>query len=268
MIINQKIHFIHANGFPPEAYKSLFDLLNNKFSINNFLIEPSNYKKATIKKISNWTVFQKDFLDSLETNEKIIGMGHSIGGNIILRSALERPEHFSKIIILDPTLFIPRIIYMWKLTSMLGIQNKFHPWLNASLNRKMVYDNFDDIFKSYRNKPIFSKLDDDNLKLYIKSITKTDNNKIRITISREWEHQIYKTGLFADMYIWRNIKNLEIPTLILKAQDSNAFTNSTAKKIDKINNSNIRIITIENTSHLFPFEKPKQVSEKINHFII
>jgi len=267
MNINQKIHFIHANGFPPEAYKTLFDLLKNEFSIKKFLLQPPNYKESTIKKLSNWTVFQKNFLDSLETNEKIIGIGHSIGGNIILRSALERPEHFSKIIILDPTLFIPRIIYMWKLTSMLGIQNKFHPWLNASLNRKMVYDNFDDIFKSYRNKPIFSRLDDDNLKIYIKSITKTYNDKIQITISREWEHQIYKTGLFADMYIWKKIKKLETPTLILKAQDSNAFTNSAATKIKKINNSKIKIIMLNNTSHLFPFEKPKRVSEEILSFI-
>ena len=96
---------------------------------------------------------------------------------------------------------------------------------------------------------------------------KTDNDKIHITISREWEHQIYKTGLFADMYIWKNIKKLEVPTLILKAQDSNAFTNSTAKKINKINNPNIRIITIKDSSHLFPFEKPKRVSKEILSFI-
>ena len=145
MIINQKIHFIHANGFPPEAYKSLFDLLKNEFNKKKFLLQPSNYKTSTIKQLKNWKTFHDEFINSLNVNEKVIGVGHSIGGNIILRSALKKPKCFSKIIVLDPTLFIPSIIYMWKFSSFLGIQNKLHPWLKISLNRKMVYDNFDDI---------------------------------------------------------------------------------------------------------------------------
>ena len=69
------------------------------------------------------------------------------------------------------------------------------------------------------------------------------------------------------MYIWNNINNLNIPTLILKAEESNAFTDSSSKRINKMNNSNIKILTIKDSSHLFPFEKPKRVSEEILSFI-
>ena len=123
----QKIHFIHANGFPPKAYESLFNYLNLEIEVNNFLLLPSDYEPITIKGLKNWVTFQEEFVNTLDPSKKIIGMGHSIGGNIILRSALKNPEYFSKIIVLDPTLFIPRIIHMWRLTSMLGIQKKFHP---------------------------------------------------------------------------------------------------------------------------------------------
>ena len=62
-----------------------------------------NNSRGSINKIKNWIPFHLDYIETL-TNDEIIGMGHSIGGNIILRSALTHPEKFSKLILLDPTL--------------------------------------------------------------------------------------------------------------------------------------------------------------------
>ena len=92
-------------------------------------------------------------------------MGHSIGGNIVLRAGLSHPNLFSKLVLLDPTLFIPRIIFLWSIVAKLNLQKRFHPWINATLNRKMIYDNFDEIFKSYRKKIVFKKINDNNLKI-------------------------------------------------------------------------------------------------------
>ena len=90
---------------------------------------------------------------------------------------------------------------------------------------------------------------------------------MHITYSKEWEHQIYKTGLIEDYYIWNNIKNIKVPTLIIKADDSNAFMDSAAKKIDKMNSEKIKIITIKDTTHLFPLEVPEKASKIISDFI-
>ena len=264
----EKIIFIHANGFPAGAYKSLFEKLNTDFKIKNFPLRPINDRIDTIRKLRNWTYFSEEFLKILTDENKIIGMGHSIGGNIILRSAIEKPQYFSKIILLDPTLFTPPIIYLWKVSAFLKVQEILYPWLKASLNRKMVYNNFEEIFNSYKNKDVFKLINDENLNIYIKSITELmDNKKLKINFSNLWEHQIYKTGLFADMYIWKNLKKMNVPTLILKAEESTAFSNSTVNKIKKMNSKNIKIKTIKNSSHLFPLEFPQLTSEEIIKFI-
>ena len=257
-----KIHFIHANGFPPNSYEAMFKNIN-QYNINHFLIDENNFNK---NKIKNWVPIHNNFINSIRNDRNIIGLGHSIGGNIILRSALSHPNKFSKIILLDPTLFIPRIIYGWIFLSKLGLGGKIHPWLNTTLNKKMIYNNEDDIFKSYRKKRVFSKINDKNLKTYINSITKKMNNKMHITYSKDWEYQIYKTGLNADMYIWNNIKNLKMPCLIIKAAESNAFLNSSKKKICKIN-PKIKFKTIDNSTHLFPLEFPQKTAEIISNFI-
>jgi len=260
-----KIIFIHANGFHPNSYNPLFDNIDRKYFIDNFLLRPL-WPNNNHKKLKDWTLFQNDFIHTLENQESVIGLGHSIGGNIMLRTAISNPEKFSKIILLDPTLFIPKIIYGWIFFSKLGLQNKIHPWINLTLNRKMSYDHYNQIFKSYRKKEVFSKINDENLKIYIHSITKLKNNKIHITYSKDWEYQIYKTGLISDMYIWKNIKNLSIPCLIVRAASSNAFLNSSQKKIEKLNQK-IKFITIKNSTHLFPLEFPDETSDIINNFI-
>ena len=261
-----KVIFIHANGFPPECYKPLFDNIKYQYIIDNFFLRPLWDSKPNYTELNNWTLFQNDFIDSLKNKKSIIGLGHSIGGNIVLRTAISNPEKFSKIILLDPTLFIPKIIYGWILFSKLGLQNKVHPWINLTLNRKMIYDNHNQIFDSYRGKEVFSKINDNNLKIYIDSITKVIDGNIHITYSKEWEYQIYKTGLISDMYIWRNIKHLSIPCLIIRAESSNAFLNSSQKKIEKLNKK-IKFTTIKNSTHLFPLEFPEKTGEIINNFI-
>ena len=263
----ENIHFIHANGFNPGAYCPLLNNLSSSFKITNFLLEPISENKINYKNLKDWKYFQGKFENSIQKNKKIVGIGHSIGGNIILRSCINKPEYFSKIILLDPTLFIPRIIFFWKLSLFLNLHNYAHPWAKATLNRKMQYNSIDHIFKSYRNKEIFSKISDENLLIYIKSITKLKNKKINLTYPKEWEYQIYKTGLLVDQYIWKNIGNLEIPTLIIKARKSDTFLKSAETKINNLNKSNIKIISLDNCTHLFPLEIPNQVSKIISDFI-
>ena len=269
MNLNKEIHFIHANGFPPDAYKPLLNQLNFHFNIKYFMLRSIKNYKYDHKEISNWIPFHNDFIESLTQNDdQIIGLGHSIGGNIILRSCISNPQFFSKIILLDPTLFIPRIIYFWKLTLFLKLHNLVQPWVRATLKRKMNYNNYESMFISYRKKNVFKKISDDNLMIYIKSITKiNDDGKVYITYPKEWEYQIYKTGLIADHYIWKNIKYLDTPTLIIRSNSSNAFLSSSANKINRLNKDNIKIITLENSTHLFPLEIPDDIVEIIEDYL-
>ena len=135
MSLNEKIHFIHANGFPANAYKNLLNDINKDYNIIKF-----NLNKKKYLNIKDWTPFHKDFINTIHHNDKIIGIGHSIGGNIILRSALSNQSSFSKIILLDPTLFVPRIILLWRLAMHLKIHNYLHPWVKATLKRRMNYE--------------------------------------------------------------------------------------------------------------------------------
>ena len=61
----------------------------------------------------DWTIFLDDYLNSIKNENNIVGIGHSIGGNLLLKAALIKPEKFKKIILLDPTFITPVKIRIW-----------------------------------------------------------------------------------------------------------------------------------------------------------
>ena len=133
---HKNIYFIHANGYPPNAYSSMFSKLQKSCNINYFNLVSDS---INIKKLKNWQPFHASFIKTIKTNENNIGIGHSIGGNLILRSAISHPELFAKVILLDPTLFIPRFILFWKFIKLLKMDDYLHPLSKKALRRKMNY---------------------------------------------------------------------------------------------------------------------------------
>ena len=263
------ITFIHANGFPPDSYKSILNFFEDDYHINKFLLRPLWKEKTDYKKIKSWSVFCNDFENylNIENITKCIGIGHSIGGNIVLHTAIKEPDYFSKIILLDPTLFPPKIIFIWKFLNLFNLQEKILDLSKSAKNKKMKYKNYEEIFNNYRSKKIFKLIKDKDLKRYINSITRVNSdNSIDINYSNNWERTIYNKGLIKDNYIWKNIENLKLPCLIIAAENSTAFPYSSIKKIKKKNQS-IQIEILKGVTHLFPFEKPEKVNDIINDFI-
>ena len=93
------LYFIHANGFLPNAYQSLLNELNTSLTIKNHLLLDI-FKKQKNLNLKNWIPFHDDFIESIKTKNNI-GIGHSIGGNIILRSSITNPKLFKAIILPD-----------------------------------------------------------------------------------------------------------------------------------------------------------------------
>jgi len=262
-------HFIHANGFPPNAYKSFLSLLNNNLKIKAPLLRPhwENYNK--VDDFNDWDLFLDDFIQYCNENNvnNSYGIGHSIGGNILIRACLKNNTLFKSIILLDPTIFIPIIVRMWKIATSIPFIKSSFPLAKAAKNRRINFNSFNHIFDSYRDKKIFSKIPNEQLKEYIDSIFSYNQGTglYSLNYNKKWEERMYLTSLFKDIEIWKNINKLKIPTLIITPESNPVLRKSAIKKFRS--NDNIKIITIKNSSHLFPLEKPKDTSEIISNFL-
>ncbi|MBL8051400.1 MAG: alpha/beta fold hydrolase, partial [Anaerolineales bacterium] len=191
------MHFLHANGYPPEVYKNLFELLQNQYHLLGMKLRPL-WDDAKIEDVKNWHIFSDDLLRFLPTvtPDSAIGVGHSIGATVTLRAALQDLKKFRALVLLDPVLFVPSFIFMWKIIYGLGLGKRLHPKVAGALKRRKTFDNLETVFRGYRTREVFKYMNDEGLKNYIAGITKQKPDRsYELVFSPEWESHIYLTGL-------------------------------------------------------------------------
>jgi pimeloyl-ACP methyl ester carboxylesterase len=260
------LHFLHANGYPPDCYKPLLELFKTQYHVFGMLLRPL-WGGMKPEDINDWTPFSDDlrlFLSSRPV--PVIGVGHSIGAIVTLRAALRDPSKFRALILLDPVLFMPRRLISWNLIRATGLGDRVHPLIMGAKKRRRTFDDLETVFRGYRNRNIFRYMSDENLRIYIEGMTKPKaNGGYELVFSADWEAQIYRTGLH-DFDIWRNLPKLEVPTLFIRGAETDTFLEDAARLV-KQKQPKVKMEALDKSTHLLSLERPKEVFEIMQSFL-
>jgi pimeloyl-ACP methyl ester carboxylesterase len=261
------LHFLHANGYPPECYRLLTTRLSEQYQVFLMRQRPL-WPDSRPEEIADWTPLTDDFLRFLGERQTgaAIGIGHSVGGIVALRAALRQPERFRALVLIDPVLFPPAIIRCWQVIRALGLSYQLHPLVRATRDRRRQFDDLDRLFKGYRRKPVFRYMNDPELLAYIDGIACPGENGYQLCYSAEWEMRIYVTSVWRDLDIWRDLPQLKIPLLIIRGGETDTFWASTARGLVKKVPS-AKVVTIPQATHLVPLERPEEVYQAIQVFL-
>jgi pimeloyl-ACP methyl ester carboxylesterase len=262
------LHFLHANGYPPTCYAPLLELLKPHFHVIGMHLRPL-WPDEKPEGLRDWNPLADDFLRFLSDREPdpVIGVGHSVGGIVALRAALKEPRRFLALVLIDPVLFPPYFILFWNLVRTLGLGWKHHPRISGALGRRRHFDNLELVFRGYRRKDVFRRLSDENLRAYIKGMTRPrPEGGYELVYSPEWEALIYYTGIWRDLDLWRGLKSLNAPTLFIRGAQSDTFWAKTATRVQRTN-PKVQIETLEKATHILPLEEPEKVSRLIIEFV-
>jgi len=274
------LHFLHANGYPPDCYTPLLNLLKTKYHVFGMYLRPM-WEDSKPEEIRDWHPLSDDlrlFLSSqpgFDTSEKtthptqpppVIGVGHSIGGTVTLRAALHNPEKFHALVLIDPVLFVPSFMLNWHIFRILGLGERFHPLIKGAKKRRRTFDDLETVFRGYRSRNIFRYMSDENLKIFIEGITqpKVDGG-YELVYPPEWEAQIYRTGMH-DFDILRDLPKLEVPTLFIRGRETDTFLENMGRLV-KRKQPKVRVETLDKSTHLLPLERPREVSEIMQSFL-
>ena len=261
------LHFLHANGYPPECYEPLFELLQKQHHVFGMKLRPL-WDGTKPEDLNDWHPLSDDLLRFLSDHQSgpVIGVGHSIGGIVTLRAAICDPKKFRALILLDPVLFIPSFLLGWNVLRAIGLGEKTHPLIAGPKKRRRTFDNLETVFRGYRTRPIFRYMSDDSLRTFIKGITKPKpDGTYELVYSPEWEARIYLTGMH-DFDLWRELPKLEVPTLIIRGAETDTFLEK-AERLVKKKNPKIQVVTMQNATHILPLEHPQEVANIINNFL-
>ncbi|GAB4457027.1 MAG: alpha/beta hydrolase [Anaerolineales bacterium] len=261
------LHFLHANGYPPECYKPLLELLKTEYRVFGMYLRPL-WDGSKPEEIRTWHPLSDDLLRFLSDHEPepVIGVGHSIGAVVTLRAALREPRKFRALVLIDPVLFVPPVLVMWAVFRAVGLGDRLHPLIRAAQKRRRTFDDLETVFRGYRTRPVFRHLSDESLRAYIAGITRPSaNGGYELVYSPEWEAQIYRSGLH-DFDLWRDLPKLEVPTLFLRGAETDTFLEKAARLVKK-KQPRVRVEALEKSTHLLPLERPKEVFDIMQSFL-
>ncbi len=184
---NKKVVILtHANGFSAETYSYIFRRLGNEFRFLGLDFAGQGNSEGTTK-FNDW-FFSRDQIISLiehEKLEKVILIGHSLGGGSSVLASKLIPEKIEKMILLDPT-----FLYVYVM-----IYKMFFPFPIArnALKRRNEFKSLELIKRSFKSFPIFSDWDKEIFEDFINSCFKKEGEIYKLSCPPEIESRYFET---------------------------------------------------------------------------
>lgn len=259
------LFFAHANGYPPEAYRPLLETLASHHHVCAIQFRPL-WSDSQPDGLRDWHPFVEEVLQWVRESgqQPVIGVGHSLGAIATLAAALRHPELFRALILVDPVLFHPRLLFFWRLFQKLGLAHQVHPLIPGAKRRRRVFANKVEMFARYRQKAMFVRLSDPALQAYVDAMARPRaDGQVDLAYLPEWEVAIYAHG---PLDLWRHLRELRPPVLIIRGEHSDTFHPAAVRQV-RARLPEAKIITVPNTGHLVPMEQSDEVARLIQEFL-
>lgn len=254
-MLREIIHFAHANGFPAKTYNKLFSYLRDDYEINYLERHAHN---PLFPVADGWERLRDELLAEIRRNytEKIIGVGHSLGGILHFLAAVENPELYKAIVLLDAPLVSRLSGAGLKFLKRANLIDKYSP-SSATRFRRSTWRTKAEAFEHFRAKEKFKSFDEEILRDYVEHGTIDDGDSVKLVFNPQAEARIFRT--IPDNF-GKFVGKLKIPAAYIGGTQSRE---ARLARLGFMRRSfSFDFYKIEGT-HLFPLEKPSETARII-----
>ncbi|MBR7890207.1 alpha/beta hydrolase [Marinomonas sp. A79] len=256
------IHFLHGNGFAVNTYIRFLEQLEG---YNLVLQDAAGHGESTAgSRFLGWNETAERFSAALMAQKanlprtKVIGMGHSFGGCMTALMSAQDPELFDRLVLLDPALFPPRLIWMMRGVKFAGLKSRL-PLARQARRRRTQWDSIEQAKNSFYERGTFKGWEpeclDDYLAASLKQVSTGQYHLRCPTWMEEAIFSSYPKGL------WPAIKNITVPTYLLQGKNTYDYFKESYQLAARLN-PNIRVIEVEG-GHCFMQEDTTGIAAKV-----
>lgn len=247
------LHFSHANGFPAACYRKMFSFLERDYTIGwiNTLGHDPRFPVT-----DSWPYLVAELIDHLERHyrEPVLGVGHSMGGYVTALAALERPELFRAVVLLDSPVLGPWKGTVFGMAKRFGLADRVTP-AGAARDRRSEWASPEEAFAHFRHRKAFRNFDPDCLRDYVTLGTAASAHGVRLAFDPAIEARIYRTLPHA---LVRELPRLSVPAGFICGRES-----VEAREIGlAVTRRHFRVVRVPG-GHLFPFERPEAAAAAV-----
>lgn len=253
------IHLAPANGFPPECYRSVADRLAPRMRVLGYRPRPL-WPGSQPSEVRSWRTMAHDMLTAMTkvSDGPLLGVGHSFGGVLTLYAAVEAPERFRGLVLIEPVLLARHILPLVWLMQRLGQHHRF-PLARRASRRTDRFHSLEEARNRLKGRGAFANMTPEAFEHYIESALRPDaSGTLRLAWSREWEAQIFAT---LPTNAWGMLRRLQLPLLLIRGAQSDLI-------VDTIWNDMARWAPQARFAeipggHMIPMEQPAALSKLI-----
>jgi len=260
----KQIQFLHANAHVPETYRKLLEGIG--FEDFNFVLPLQRplWRDSDPEDLRHWSLLARDIIQHMDACDRkgIIGIGHSMGAIATWLAAVERPDLFSQIILIDPVVLPKKWVKRLSVVPF-WMKKRLVPMVKIAANRRDHWPDEEALESHLGSKKVYQGFDKDvwnDFKKY--SIVDSEDGGIQLRYPRLWESKVYASA----PNIWKLMGYDPCPITIIRGQESDVITSDTWDAIhEEMPHANL--VEMENVGHLVPFEQPLQLAKMVQESI-
>jgi pimeloyl-ACP methyl ester carboxylesterase len=264
------IHLAHANGFPPATYEPLTAALIGNHHVIGLPARPlwpSLPGIPTPDSVPTWHPLAGDLIAALDDLglSDIVGVGHSLGGVLTMWAAIQRPDLFRAVVLIDPVILPPSRLRALRLLRLVRLQHRL-PIAQAAMRRRRTWPTRQACYDHLVGKPFFARWPAASLEAYVKAGTRETidpHDGVELVYPPEWEAHIFAT---TPTGIWRDIPRLRTPVLAMRGEHSPTFPAESLARLARLL-PHACTLTIPDSDHMVPVERPAETAASILDFI-
>ena len=261
------VHLLHANGFCAGTYSPFVKhLVDDLHVVASDIRGHGGTELPNIKRIRHWDIFADDLKRLIEKtlSPPVIGTGHSLGAVTTYIAAAKYPQLFSCLILIDPPILSPRILWIMAVMRMFGLAGII-PLAKTARRRRKTFQGKKEALKRFASgRGIFKYWSKDFVEAYLEcGLLEKDSETAILKCDPELEAQIFES---VPLDVWKYGRKISCPVLVIRGQHSGAFTVDSAKRLGRVI-PDYELITIADAGHFVPMGKPVECARVIKDFI-
>lgn len=261
------LHLAVANGFPPQTYAPLVQPLTEHYRVISLPPRALWTPPQPPERVRSWKDLAQDLRAGMAKHDLrgAIGLGHSFGAIVSMVAAADQPGLFRGLILLDPTIFMPRVLLTLRLMQLTGQQRRM-PLVSVAERRRARFSSVEDAYTYWRGKRLFADWTDEALRRYAEAMTRpaADGDGVELAWPPAWEARYYQTILTTT---WRYLPMLrDLPMLMVRGGTTDTFLPDAAARLRRAL-PKADYAVIEGHGHLFPQTAPDATREVIQAWL-
>lgn len=253
------IHWLSGNGFSAGVYWPFLRRLPEHWGLLTHDIEGHGESDPAGRFVGVRRTVERarHVLSQRAPGRPRIAMGHSFGAALSLRLAARWPEAFDLLVLLDPIIMPRRYWFGVKAAAMVGRL----PFAEASRRRRERWNSRAEARAHLDGRGIYAGWEDEAMDAFIAYAMRDDGDGCRLACAPEVEAQIFENPLF----LWRDLRRLQVPTLLLHGRDSYFFIAPAATRAAALQPS-LRAHSVPG-GHCFMQQHPADTAETVTRWI-